>query len=98
MGYKKSRELGRNKNQNIAETDIKQEDTSILDISNVDVENAEMEGRFYWLNNFVGKATNGTIIQSDLYDQISHLELQMKITVVGLVILNDGSIQLLFEK
>lgn len=100
MGYKESRELGKNKKQKECNKPFKEETeiNSILDILNTEVEQADVEGKFFWLNAYTGTAKNGTIVQSDLYGQMDTIEKQLNVSIVGLVILNDGSIQLLFEK
>ena len=95
-GYKVSRELGRQppkKPDPLPEEEIE----SILDIT-PDVEDVEVDGRFYFLNGYTGKAENCVVVQSDISEHIKNTEEMVGKAIVGLVVLSDGTVQLLMEK
>jgi hypothetical protein len=96
--YKVSRELGRNpppKEEDLTLTE--EEIDSILDIT-PQVSSVTQSGRFYWLNEFVGKAENAAIITSDLFSKIKELEDTTRKIVVGFTFLEDGTVQAILEK
>ena len=93
--YKVSKELGRKPKQPdpVPEEEIE----SILDIT-PDVENVEVDGRFYFLNGYEGKAENCVVVKSDVAERINATEELTGKIIVGLVVLSDGTLQLLMEK
>lgn len=55
----------------------------------------QVMGNFFWRDSFAGEASNSIVIKSDFYLQIEKIEKETDQTVVGFIILNDGTIQIL---
>lgn len=88
--YRVSRELGRSKpeiSEVITET-----------ISEEDVEKAELSGKIFSLIGYEGDASKMVVGTSDLYDQIIRNEETTGMRVVGLFLLEDGTVEYLLNE
>jgi len=92
--YKVSRELGRQppkEEEPLPEEEIE----SLLDIADTKVEG--LEGDHFWLNGYVGQAKNCVVVKSDLPKQMKEIEEVCRARIVGLTILEDGTIMTYME-
>jgi len=95
--YRESRELGipHKKSEPLPE-----EEEVKLPVEEADtgLDTIEVKANFFNLNNYIGDAMEACVIKSDLIGQITKLEEASGRMVVGLGLMEDGSVMLLLEE
>jgi hypothetical protein len=95
--YRKSRELGRSHKE---PEPIPEEEEVVPPVEETDTEagTIEVKANFFNLNNYIGDAKEACVVKSDLVGQITNLEEASGRRVVGLGVMEDGSVMLLLEE